>query len=368
MKKVLHILPMNQLSGAEKMALLICKNLTQYESIVVTGGEVLKEVFESNGIQSYSLNFSKKKLWSTIKQLHQIININQVGLLHAHDNTASLIAYLTKRIYRLEVKIISHIHNCYPWLEEDSLNKKIDRYLRPKFDFNIACGKRVYDYYVEYAPYFEKDKTLILSNAMDLNEIQTYKEEELQQLKGKYRLKNEDFIIGFIGRLSEQKGLIPFIYELANVKNQFIGCKFLIVGCGEQEEVIRDLVTTLQLTELFVFTGFQANVYPFYQLIDLFFLPSLYEGLPMVLLEAMAYGKPVVSMNVGSISEVLNEENGRLIEAGDTVNFVEALRLLKSQYEICQELGIKAKQEIKERFNITKYNEQLVNLYREVEA
>ena len=66
MKKVLHILPMNQLSGAEKMALLICKNLTQYESIVVTGGEVLKEVFESNGIQSYSLNFSKKKLLSRI--------------------------------------------------------------------------------------------------------------------------------------------------------------------------------------------------------------------------------------------------------------------------------------------------------------
>ena len=55
-------------------------------------------------------------------------------------------------------------------------------------------------------------------------------------------------------------------------------------------------------------------------------------------------------MNVGSISEVLNEENGRLIEAGDTVNFVEELRLMTWQYEICQELGIKAKQDIEERF------------------
>ena len=78
--------------------------------------------------------------------------------------------------------------------------------------------------------------------------------------------------------------------------------------------------------------------------------------------------KNLKGAHLSRISEVLNEENGRLIEAGDTVNFVEALRLLKSQYEICQELGIKAKQEIKERFNITKYNEQLVNLYREVEA
>ena len=71
--RCLHILPMDKLSGAEKMALLICKNMKEYEPVVVCGGENLKGIFENEGIKSYSLNFSNKKILKTIFQIKNII-------------------------------------------------------------------------------------------------------------------------------------------------------------------------------------------------------------------------------------------------------------------------------------------------------
>ena len=118
MKKCLHILPMNKLSGAEKMALILCKNMQRYEPVVVCGGEELKEIFEKNNIKSYSIIFSNKRLFKTLNSLKKIIEENNIKLLHAHDNNASLNAYLVKKIYGLDIKIISHIHNCYPFLRE----------------------------------------------------------------------------------------------------------------------------------------------------------------------------------------------------------------------------------------------------------
>ena len=71
---------------------------------------------------------------------------------------------------------------------------------------------------------------------------------------------------------------------------------------------------------MFILTGFQEDIYKFYPLIDIVFLPSRYEGLPMVLLEAMAFNKAIVSMDVGSISQIIQDGiNGYLIPKGDFV-------------------------------------------------
>ena len=82
-----------------------------------------------------------------------------------------------------------------------------------------------------------------------------------------------------------------------------------LLNSKETLEMIENLdMGKLKLEDIFILTGFQEKVNVFYQIIDVFFLPSLYEGLPMVLLEAMAFKKAVISMNVGSISEVIKNK------------------------------------------------------------
>lgn len=365
-EKCLHILPMNKLSGAEKMALLTCKNMKRFTPIVVCGGNDLKEIFEKNGIKSYSLRFSNKQIFSTLKGLKNIIKENDIKIIHAHDNNASLNAYLVKKLYRLDVKVMSHIHNCYPWLKENNFNKKIDKFLRPRYDYNITCGKIVYDFYKENTNYFKESKTSILSNAMDIEEITKVDLSKSEEVINEFNIPRDKTILGFIGRLDEQKGIIPFIEEFAKYKEDFTDCRILIVGNGDQEEEVKSLVKELELEELFILTGFQDDVYKFYPTIDIFFLPSLYEGLPIVLLEAMAFKKAVVSMNVGSISEVvINGETGFLVE-NEVREFINKMKIFKDNKNLRINIGNRSFNHVSEKYNIVNYVINIEEIYSNI--
>lgn len=365
--KCLHVLPMNKLSGAEKLALILCKNMKKYEPIVVCGGENLKAVFEAEGIKSYSIDFANNNMLRTTNELKNIIKENDIKIIHAHDNNASVSSYITKKLYRLDVKVISHIHNCYPWLEGNTKTKKIDTFFRKRYDHNIACGKLVYDYYTKNTDYINESNTTILSNAIDIDEIKTYAPTNLDEVYEELNIPKDKTILGFIGRLSEQKGIIPFINELRHHKDEFKDCKFLLVGNGEQEEQVKILLKEYNLEELFILTGYQDNVYKFYPIIDVFFLPSLYEGLPMVILEAMSFEKPIVSMNVGSINEVIIDNyNGNLVEQGDLNAFINKLVYIKSDKKHQNIFGLNAKKTIEQNYNINRYNSRIICLYDEV--
>ena len=363
MNKVLHVLPMNKMSGAERMSLLLCKSLKNYKPVVVCGGEELSNVFKESGVKSYNIKFSNKNILANAWDLSKIIKNENIKIVHAHDNTASLISYLVKKIFRNDIKIVSHIHNCYPFLKGNGFNKKIDKYIRNKYDFNITCGKTVTDFYKENTDYFNEDKNLTLSNAMDIKYITNIDKSDIEKVIKKYKIPSNKKILGFIGRLDEQKGIIPFINELSKHKDEFYDSVILLVGSGSQEEEIKDLINKLNLEDLFILTGFQENIKSFYPIIDVFFLPSLYEGLPMVLLEAMAFKKPVVSMNVGSISEVINKDTGILVNSGDYDRFINELIVIKNSNDLSIELGEKSYIFVEDKFNINSYVNKIEDLY-----
>lgn len=363
MNKVLHVLPMNKMSGAERMALLLCKNLKSYKPVVVCGGVELSNVFKENGIRSYNIKFSNKNILFNACNLSKIIKNENIKIVHAHDNTASLVSYLAKKIFRCDVKVISHIHNCYPFLIGNGINKKIDKYLRNKYDFNITCGKTVTDFYKKNTDYFNEDKNLTLSNSMDIEYITNVDKNDIENVIKRYKVPSNKTVLGFIGRLDEQKGIIPFIKELSKYKKKFDDSIIILVGNGSQEGEIKALIRKLNLEDLFILTGFQENIKSFYPIIDIFFLPSLYEGLPMVLLEAMAFKKPIVSMSVGSISEVINKDTGILITEGNYQKFINELIRIKNNKELTTVLGYNAFKLVGEQFNIEGYVEEIIKKY-----
>lgn len=363
----LHILPMNKLSGAEKLALILCKNMNKYNPIVVCGGDNLKSVFEKENIESYSVDFFNNNILKNAKGLKKIIKEKNIKIIHAHDNNASINAYITKLLYRLDIVVISHIHNCYPWLEGSSKTKKIDKFFRKRYDYNIACGSLVYDYYSKHTDYINENNTVSLPNAIDVEDIKNYINNDLSNMYEEFKIDKRKKVLGFIGRLSEQKGIIPFIKELSKHKDKFNDCHFLLVGSGEQEEEVKELIKLLDMEELFILTGYQDNIYKFYPIIDVFFLPSLYEGLPMVILEAMSFEKSIVSMNVGSINEVIkNNKNGILINKDDYEEFINKLYFIKENEEISKDYGKKASKYIKDNYDIKEYSKKVEELYNKL--
>lgn len=242
----------------------------------------------------------------------------------------------------------------------------MDSYLRPRYDYNISCGKLVFDFYKENTKYFRADKTEILSNAMDIKEINSFDRNKSNEVIDEFNIPRDKKILGFIGRLDEQKGIIPFIREFSKHKETFSDCKFLLVGSGYQEDEVKSLIKELNLEEYFILTGFQKDTYKFYPIIDVFFLPSLYEGLPMVLLEAMAFEKPIVSMDVGSIGEVINRKTGVLIKEGNYEEFIKALEDMKNDKNKAMEYGEVASRFVSENYNIESYVQKIEKNYKKL--
>lgn len=362
--KCLHILHMNKLSGAEKLALILCQNMNRYEPIVVCGGKKLRSIFREAGIKSYSIDFKNRNILKIAREIKKIVEENNIKIIHAHDNNASINAYISKRIYMLDIKIISHIHSCYPWLKTSGIKKNIDKLFRKKYDYNIACGKTVYEYYESNSKYINNDNTTILSNAIDVDNIIRNKNSGFESVYDKYNIPKCKNIIGFVGRMVKLKGLIPFITEISNFKKEFEDSRILLIGSGELEDTIKNLIKDLELEELFILVGNQENVYQFYPIIDIMFLSSLYEGLPMVVLEAMSFGKPIVSTDVGSLNEVIdNNYNGFLVEKQNYRELIEKILYLKNNDSIKKIYGENSTEKIKENYNITTYSDKIEKIY-----
>ena len=202
---------------------------------------------------------------------------------------------------------------------------------------------------------------------MDIKYITNVDKNDVEKAVTTYKIPSNKKILGFIGRLDEQKGIIPFIKELSKHKGKFYDSVIILVGSGSQEEEIKAIIKKLNLEDLFILTGFQENIKSFYLIIDVFFLPSLYEGLPMVLLEAMAFKKPIISMDVGSIKEVIiNEETGILINEGDYQGFIKELIKLKNDDMLREKLALKGFEYVNKNYNIKNYENNIGKLYKQL--
>jgi glycosyltransferase involved in cell wall biosynthesis len=354
---ILHLLPTNQFGGGEKVVLQLAK-YDDKNNIYVGCGNDISKIFKKYNINAFPVDISNKKKF--LKNISNFIKQEKIDIIHAHDNTISILAYLCKKKYKLKVKVISHIHNNYPWLPKKNIYKVIDQIFRNKYNFNIYCGEKVREYYLEHGSYINDAKAKVISNAIEIVECKNSLEKSDLKIEGK-------FIYGFIGRITDQKGLEPFIKQLEKNKVLFDDSIFLIIGDGDKLKQVKKLVEELKLEDYFKFVGFQEDVYKFFNVVDVMFLPSLYEGLPMIILEAMAHEKAIVSMDVGSINEVISDGITGLLVCKENYNeFIKALIKIKLDENLRVRCEKKSKEFIKQNYNISRQVNQVREIYENI--
>lgn len=143
-----------------------------------------------------------------------------------------------------------------------------------------------------------KGKVTILPNAIDPERFK-FSEKSRQEVRARYGIKNDDFVIGHVGRFYPQKNHDFLIDVFAEMRKQKMNAKLLLLGDGPLQEKNRQKVESLGIAESIIFAGLQKDPAPFYSAMDVFAFPSLWEGLPLTLVEAQYSGLPcVVSENV----------------------------------------------------------------------
>jgi glycosyltransferase involved in cell wall biosynthesis len=214
-----------------------------------------------------------------------------------------------------------------------------------------------------------EDRILVIHNGVYVERFERPNRQRVEELKKELGIRPNHTVVTAVARLNIQKGyehLINAARQLVMDSERFF---FLAVGDGQLRQSLESLAETMGLKEKFVFTGYRKEIPEILSLTDIFVLPTLFEGLPHAVLEAMAAGRCVVASRVDGVEEVVRHgETGILVEAGNVNELAESLRWLAARKEEREEMGRRGKERVKGLFAIDRMLGQTQKLYESILA
>jgi len=207
-----------------------------------------------------------------------------------------------------------------------------------------------------------EDKVVVISNGVDVKRYE--RPGDKTELCRELGLADDCYLAVVVGRLTVQKGHRYLIDAVPLVIDRYPNAHFLLVGEGELKDELQDQVRKLGLVNNVHFLGNRDDVPSLLASIDLFILPSLWEGLAMALLEAMAAGKPIVATTVSGTSQVMiSGQTGLLVPPGEHQVLAKAIVRLLSDPSLAQAMGQAAKHQVTLNHSAQKQADEHLALY-----
>lgn len=285
--KVMHFVSGFKNGGVEQVLLnytgLVNKNYDIDEAIVYqhkADPEKL-ELSKRLGNRMYKIPFKKEHPLENIVATYKLIKKEKPDIVHAHMNLVNFFPLLVAKFLKVPVRI-SHSH-----IAKDNINPKlapIFKKLNIKFSTNLmACGMQAGKYM-----YGNKDFD-ILYNAIDPKKY-SFDENAREQIRKKYHIKDDTIVLGHIGRCVEQKNQEFLIDIFVDYLKKNTNALLFIIGDGELSQNLDNYIASNKITNKVICIKHIQSTEKFYSAFDVFLLPSLYEGLPVVGIEAQASG------------------------------------------------------------------------------
>lgn len=192
-------------------------------------------------------------------------------------------------------------------------------------------------------------------------------EERRGGLRDELNIPPDAFVWAAVGRLSRQKGFVYLIDAFSRVPDAAVGSFLLIVGDGEDRGMLEDRARDMGVGHRVIFAGFRHDTLPLLEISDAFVLSSLWEGGPLVILEAMAAGLPVVSTRVGDAPSMVEEgETGILVDPGDAGQLAEAMNRVQGMGPGTREWGLRGRCRVEEHYDFRRAQREMETYYREL--
>lgn len=371
--KVAHIVTNFALGGAQDYLITTIKNLdpNKFELFIFgqMQGERTEDLLKLKAVKcadvpALSREISPLKDLIAIFQVFRLLNKYKINLVHTHSSKAGVVGRIAAKLAGVEV-IVHTIHG-FPF--HDFMNKT----KRRAFILLERLMARLTDSLLLVS---EKEKFIALNlnikpkriidtiyNSVDFFPFtQNVDREIIRQNLG---INSSEILIGFSGRFSQQKALHILIDAFCIVNKEFPQTRLLLVGDGVLKSELVEQSRKLEINDKIIMTGFQYNVAPFYLIMDIFIMTSLWEGLSRCLVEAMYAKLPVIATDVGGTADaVINNQTGWLIRPNDVYAAVNALREAILNPEICKKMGENGFQFARESFDIRINSKRISELY-----
>jgi len=364
--RILHVITRLPIGGAERLLIGILQNLDKsiFKSTVCCiqdRGELADEV-ESLGHPVISLNMMRKGGYDfrVVSSLRRIIIENRIDIIHTHLYHANLYGRLAAR--KEKITTISSVHNTY---KKGKWHRHlINRWLAKK-TFAVTAGSEDVKKDLIELDRIPENKVILLPNSIDLSRVET----QLNHCQAKRLLgfTDDDIVIGTVGRAEKQKGHFILLEAFSKLLKRPDGkqLKLLLVGDGRLLSQLKETAKSLGISEKVNFAGNVTKLADIYRAVDIFTMPSLWEGLSLAMLEAMAAELPVVATDVGGARDVLgNDQWGLLVPPNETDALASAIAKLLDSPDLNAAIASAGKQRVHDNYSVATLTNQLSHLYR----
>jgi len=366
-RRVLHVIDSLDLGGAQTFLIGLVKNLDHSlyipEVACMHGRGVYAEAFEKAGISVHSLSPTKfpphyfLNFWRLMRR-------GRYDLLHFHLFGSNLFAK-PLAVMAGHSAIIVHDQCNDASREKNPLLLAADAFWNRYSDRVIAVSESTRRYLLDRED-LPDDFVTMIPNGIDAEEFHPPSEHERDVARRAWGIPLDAFVIGGVGRLVPQKNISRFLDAAVLVLARHSSALFVIAGTGPQEEELRAKALSLGIDERVRFLGHVADRLSLYHSMDALLMTSDFEGTPMVLLEAMACGLPVVASAVDGIAEVCTHgRDAVLVRPSSSQGFANQVEALLQDETQCRKLGSEARKTILDRYEIRDLVRRIERIYEE---
>jgi glycosyltransferase involved in cell wall biosynthesis len=324
------------------------------------------EMLRSLGVRLIPLAMNNRFDMRIPYRLARVVREDSVTILHSHGGgRADFFVYLASKLVNIPVKITTVANLVERWFEINPLQlyvyKRLQRKTEKIFDQFICVSDYLADYLIQQRG-LDRTKVKTIYNGVDLDYFKATPESP--PIKNEFPRKGEQILIGAIGRLVAEKGLEYLLEGIPDVLKRFPQAKVLLVGDGPLKAHLERRVISLGLKERIIFTGFRSDIREILSCLDILILPSLLEGFPMIILEAMAMAKTIIASDIPGIREQIKDgTSGILVPAKDSKALAAAILRILASNRAAENISLAARQTVEEKFSIEKMVMETERLY-----
>lgn len=361
-RRILLVIDDASIGGGQRHVLALARGLNRKEFDVAVACEptgYLVDELAQSGIRHFPVRLPGYFNPAGIIRLRSILQEYRPDVLHTHGGTAGFygrLAALFLPARRIHTYHGIHYLNFAPGFRR-ALLTTVDRMLLLLTDTVICVAHHDFHAGVK-AGVVRKDRGVVIFNGIDVRRFAARGRAPAKRAR-------RSLVVGTVGRLHVQKGQRHLLEAAAELLRKYPGISFRIIGDGDLRKELENRAAQLGIAERVAFLGAQSDIRKELHSWDVFALPSLWEGFPLVLLEAMAAGKPVVATSVNGVTEMLESgREGLLIPPGDSASLAGAIQRMIDDRDFAASCGRRAVARVRSEFSEDVMIRRIEDVYR----
>jgi len=363
--RLLQLVTGFSIGGAERKLLDLIKFIDQKRyDVTICGVGIsgpLKQDFEATGNDVFLYTKKHKYDFSQVINVAKLMKDRKIDILMTTLYYADIIGILAALIANVPYKVSWEVSSHPEESEESKLKHHLSyRFCMKYVDKIISVSDGVKQFLVE-------ERNIPISKIHTIHygiDLKKFRKKDEKMKRKEFGFSVSDKIVGVLARLTVQKGHTYLIDAASQIIKKYPGVKFLFVGDGPLRSKLTEQIEQMNLNNHIHFTGFRHDVKELLNMFDLFLLPSLFEGLPNVILEAMACSLPIVATAVdGTPEAIIDGECGILIPPKEPGAIVKGVIKLLDDPELAQRLGKNARTRVENFFSNDIQMQKILDLY-----